>query len=227
MIWCVRVYVAVILVAVLAMCNFVIAQTPLTYQVTWAANTEADLGGYILESTTDMTGAGGWKIENSAIAKEATSMRVTSAALGLCFRLSAFDTSKQISAPSAMKCKQSVVPPDTIPPTTPNLLNVEIVATIPQDVPAIGSPSVSVTNGVLTVSWAAVDAETEVWLANNGQASKLEVTAKNMTGIVDITPTVNDWQCIQLRHKIGANVGPWAQADPQNPADINFCVVIP
>lgn len=223
-----KIFMGVVL-AVIVVSGIAEAQTPTiyTYTVTWDPNTEADLAGYMLESTNDLSGAGGWIMENATIARSVTSIKITSTSTGKCFRLSAYDTAvpKNISAPSQHKCRQVTII-DTIKPAAPNLQSVDVVIIDTITVPDVSAPKVLFNANSIMIMWAPVDAETEIWLANSAQGLALMQTANSQADSIELTPMVGGWQCINYRHRVAEKTGNWAQADPQNnPADINFCGV--
>lgn len=194
------------------------------YIITWTPNTEADMAGYILE--TSDTGGDPWTIVNDNIPFGTNTYKAQYTQNVKWFRLKAFDKSKNISAPStALKGEYKI---DTTNPTPPNISTVVVVPVEEiVSVPNVKNPRMVVTGKSMTIQWDANAAETQIWMANSVQALTLLTTVGQHGANLTITATVSGWHCIQLRHKIGSAVGAWANANPADPNDISFCTTIP
>lgn len=195
------------------------------YTVTWSANTEADMAGYILESSDTLQGP--WAIVNDNIAFGTNTYKVTYTQNSKYFRVSAFDKSKNISAPSTPQ--QGKYATDAIRPVPPNVTAVNVIP-IEQvvTVPDVSSPKLTVTGKSMTVSWdPQAGAETQIWMANSAQSSTLLNTVGAGGSNLTVNGNVSGWHCFTFRHKIGAALGAWANANPADPTDINFCTSIP
>lgn len=201
------------------------APTPIfEYTVTWTANTEVDMAGYILESSDAEQGP--WVIVHDNIPFGAALYKVTYTQNVKWFRLSAFDKSKNISgASSPMRGAYRLDTVKPIPPTVITIVVVPIEDVI--TVPNMANVKLTVNGKAMTLSWDAKSAETQIWLANSAQASTLITTVGSNGSNTTVNGSVSGWQCFQLRHKINSVLGAWAQANPANPNDINFCTSIP
>lgn len=212
--------------AVLAVVGFVYAEPTPTFQYTvmWSANTEADMAGYILESST--TEQGPWIIVNDNIPFGTNTWSVIYSTNVRWFRVSAFDKSKNISGPSTPM--QGAYQLDNIKPSSPNIMSVNVV---PVEeivvVPNVTSPKLTVSGKAMTVSWDAKNAETQIYMSNSMQAEMLLTTVGPNGTNTTINGTVSGWHCFKMRHKIGGSLGEWAIANPADPSDINFCTSIP
>ena len=199
--------------------------TPLfQYTVTWSANTEADMAGYILESSDTL--AGPWSIVDDNIPFGTNTKKVIYPVNSKYFRVSAFDKSKNVSGPSTPAQGKYIT--DNVKPVPPGSI---AVAVIPVEevvkVPDVSSPKLTVSGKSMTLSWDPQNAETQIWMANSSQASKLLNTVGANGANLTITGSVSGWHCFTFRHKIGTALGEWANANPADPSDINFCTSIP
>lgn len=194
------------------------------YTITWAPNTEADMAGYILE--TSDTGGDPWTIVNDNIPFGTNTYKAQYTQNVKWFRLSAFDKSKNISAASGPM--RGAYKTDTTKPVPPNI-NIVVVVPVEQVViaPDVTNPKLIVNGKAMTLSWDAKNVETQIWMANSAQASTLITTVGPNGSNTTINGTVSGWHCFQMRHKNNSVVGNWANANPADPTDISFCTSIP
>ena len=194
------------------------------YTITWAPNTEADMAGYILE--TSDTGGDPWTIVNDNIPFGTNTYKAQYTQNVKWFRLSAFDKSKNISAASGPV--KGAYKTDTVRPVPPNI-NTVVVVPVEQVVvaPDMSNVKLTVNGKAMTLSWDAKNVETQIWMANSAQASTLITTVGPNGANMTINGTVSGWHCFQLRHKNNSVLGNWANANPADPNDISFCTSIP
>lgn len=193
------------------------------YIVTWSANTEADMAGYILETSNN--GKDGWTIVNDNIPFGTNKYTARFTQNIKWFRVSSFDKSKNISAPSTPMRGAYVV--DAIQPTPPNVESV-VVTPVEEVVtaPDMSNVKLTVSGRAMTLQWDAKNAETQIWMANSAQASTLITTVGSNGTNITVTATIAGWHCFQLRHKQNSVLGNWANANPANPNDISFCTSV-